>query len=59
MSIYLFYSYDNGFHYVETTTRQRKLDILSIMDKYGFRVKKPEKYDYGERITLLKNNMVQ
>lgn len=58
MSIYLFYSYDNGFHYVETTTRQRKLDILSIMDKYGFRVKKPEKYDYGERITLLKNNMV-
>ena len=28
------------------------------MDKYGFRVKKPEKYDYGERITLLKNNMV-
>ncbi len=58
MSIYLYYSYDNGFKFVESTTRQRKLDILSLMNKYGFRVKEPEKYDDGERITLLKNNMV-
>ena len=58
MSIYLFYSYDNGFKYVESTTRQRKLDILSLMNKYGFRLKKPEKYDNGERITIVKNKMV-
>lgn len=58
MSIYLYYSYDNGFLYVESTTRQRKLDILSLMNKYGFRVKQPEKYDNGERVTLLKNYMV-
>ena len=58
MSIYLYYSYDNGFNYVGSTTRQRKLDLLSLMDKYGFKVINPEKYDYGERITLLKNNMV-
>ena len=58
MSIYLYYSYDKGFVFVESTTTQRKLDLLSLMNKYGFRVKKPEKYDYGERVTLLKNNMV-
>ncbi len=58
MSIYLYYSYDKGFKYVESTTRQRKLDILSLMDKYGFKVKEPERYDNGERITLLKNKMV-
>lgn len=58
MSIYLYYSIDNGFPYAESTTRQRKLDLLSLMNKYGFRVKKPENYDYGERVTLLKNNMV-
>lgn len=58
MSIYLFYSYDNGFTYAESTTRQRKLDILSLMNKYGFKVKEPEKYDNGERITFYKNYMV-
>ena len=58
MSVYLYYSYDNGYSVIESTTRQRKLDILSLMNKYGFKVKKPEKYDNGERITLLKNNMV-
>ena len=58
MSVYLYYSYDNGFLFAESTTRQRKLDLLSLMDKYGFRVKNPEKYDYGERVSLLKNNMV-
>ena len=58
MSVYLYYSYDNGFTFVESTTRQRKLDILSIMNKYGFRVKQPEKYDDGEKTTLYKNNMV-
>ena len=58
MSIYLYYSYDTGFTYVESTTRQRKLDVLSLMNKYDFRVKQPEKYDNGERITLYKNNMV-
>ena len=58
MSIYLYYSYDAGFHFVESTTRQRKLDILSLMNKYGFRVKKPEQYENGERISLYKNNMV-
>ena len=58
MSIYLYYSYDKGFTYMETTTRQRKLDILSLMNKYGYRVKTPEKYDYGERMTIYKNNMV-
>ncbi len=58
MSIYLYYSYDNGFPFVESTTRQRKLDLLSLMNKYGFRVKDPEKYDDGEKITLVKNNMV-
>ncbi len=58
MSLYLYYSYDKGFTYVESTTRQRKLDILSLMNKYGFRVKEPEKYDNGERTTLYKNNMV-
>ena len=58
MSIYLYYSYDRGFIFVESTTRQRKRDILSLMNKYGFRVKHQEKYDYGERTTLHKNNMV-
>lgn len=58
MSTYLYYSCDKGFPYAESTTRQRKLDLLSLMNKYGFTVKKPEKYDYGERITLLQNNMV-
>ena len=57
MSIYLYYSYDNGFAFVESTTRQRKFDLLSLMNKYGFRVKTPEVYD-GERITMFKNNMV-
>ena len=58
MSIYLYYSYDNGFELIESTTRQRKLDILSIMHKYGFRVKNPEIYDNGSRITLFRNKMV-
>ena len=58
MSIYLYYSYDNGFTFVESTTRQRKFDLLSLMNKYGFRVKTPEVYDDGERITMFKNNMV-
>ncbi len=58
MSIYLYYSYDNGFSFVESTTRQRKLDVLSLMNKYGFRVKEPQNYDDGERITLYRNNMV-
>lgn len=58
MSVYLYYSYDRGFTFVESITRQRKLDLLSLMDKYGFRVKEPEKYENGERITLFKNNMV-
>ena len=58
MSIYLYYSYDKGFIYVESTTRQRKLDILSLMNKYNFKVNQPEKYDNGERISLFKNNMV-
>lgn len=58
MSVYLFYSYDNGFEVVESTTRQRKLDLLSLMNKYGFKVKEPEKYEDGERITMYKNNMV-
>ena len=58
MSIYLYYSYDNGFKYIESSTRQRKLDILSLMHKYGFRVKKPEDYDNGEKIVLVGNNMV-
>ena len=58
MSIYLYYSYDNGFTFVESITRQRKLDLLSLMSKYGFTVKNPELYENGERITLLKNNMV-
>lgn len=58
MSVYLYYSYDNGFIFAESTTTQRKLDLLSLMSKYGFRVKKPERYEHGERITLLKNNMV-
>ena len=58
MSAYLYYSYDRGFTFAESTTRQRKLDILSLMNKYGYRVKQSEKYDNGERITLFKNNMV-
>ena len=58
MSMYLYYSYDNGFRFIESTTRQRKLDVLSLMSKYGFRVKEPEKYNDGERITLFRNNMV-
>ena len=58
MSIYLYYSYDNGFDMVESTTRQRKLDLLSLMNKYGFTVKEPEKYEDGERITIYRNNMV-
>jgi hypothetical protein len=28
------------------------------MNKYGFRVKQPELYDNGNRITMYKNNMV-
>lgn len=58
MSLYLYYSYDNGFTLVESTTRQRKLDILSLMNKYGFRLKNPEKYDNGEKTILFNNNMV-
>ena len=58
MSVYLYYSYDKGFTYVESNTRQRKLDILSLMNKYNFSVKNPEKYDNGERISLFRNNMV-
>ena len=58
MSVYLYYSYDNGFNFVESVTRQRKLDILSLMDKYGFKVKNPEIYEDGERVSLFKNNMV-
>ena len=58
MSIYLYYSYDKGFKYIESSTRQRKLDLLSLMHKYGFRVKKPEDYDNGEKIVLVRNNMV-
>ena len=58
MSIYLYYSYDKGFKYIESSTRQRKLDLLSLMHKYGFRVKKPEDYDNGTKIVLVRNNMV-
>ncbi len=58
MSVYLYYSYDNGFTFAQSTTKQRKLDLLSLMNKYGFTVKKPEKYDNGERTTLLGNQMV-
>lgn len=58
MSVYLYYSYDNGFNNVESTTRQRKLDLLSLMNKYGFTVKESDKYEEGNRITLYKNNMV-
>ena len=58
MSAYLYYSYDKGFKLVESTTRQRKLDILSLMDKYGFRVKTLGLYENGERTTLCGNNMV-
>ena len=58
MSIYLYYSYDKGFTIVESITRQRKLDILSLMNKYGFRVKNPSNYNEGERISLFRNNMV-
>lgn len=58
MSVYLYYSYDNGFPYAESSTRQRKLDILSLMNKYGFKVKNARKYENGERITLYKNCMV-
>ena len=50
MSIYLYYSYDNGFTFVESTTRQRKLDILSLMNKYGFLVKRPEVYEYYSKL---------
>ena len=50
MSIYLYYSYDKGFKFIESSTRQRKLDLLSLMHRYGFRVKKPEDYDNGEKI---------
>ena len=58
MSIYLYYSYENGFSLIESTTRQRKLDVLSLMNKYGFQVKKPELYDFGERVSIFRNNMV-
>ena len=58
MSVYLYYSYDRGFAFVESVTRQRKLDILSLMNKYGFRVKQTEKYENGGKVTFLKNYMV-
>ena len=58
MSIYLYYSYDSGFSFVESTTRQKKLDILALMNKYGFTVKDPEKYHDGEMTAILKNKMV-
>ena len=58
MSIYLFYSYDNGYLSFETITKQRKLDLLYLMNKYGFRVKYPQLYENGDRITMYKNNMV-
>ena len=58
MSAYLFYSHDNGFDYMESTTRQRKLDLLSLMNKYSFNVKNPERYNNGERVSLAMNNMV-
>ena len=58
MSVYLYYSYDSGFYYVESKTRQKKLDILALMQKYGFRVNNPEAYDNGESTKAYKNNMV-
>ena len=58
MSAYLYYSYDNGFYMVNSTTKQRKLDILSLMNKYGFKVVNSEMYDNGERTTIYKNKMV-
>ena len=58
MTVYLYYSYDNGYNSVESTTRQRKLDLLSLMNKYGFEVENPALYDNGERITIYKNRMV-
>ncbi len=58
MSIYLYYSYDNGYYLVDSVTKQRKLDVLSLMNKYGFKLLNPEIYEYGNRTTIYKNSMV-
>lgn len=58
MSIYIYYSYENGYELIESSTRQRKLDVLALMHKYGFRVNKPKDYDNGEKIVIVRNNMV-
>ena len=58
MSIYLFYSHENWFISFESITRQRKLDLLYLMNKYGFKVKQSNLYDNGNRISMYKNNMV-
>lgn len=58
MSVYLYFSYDMGYRYIESITKQRKLDILSLMNRYGFMVSDSASYGGGERLTLNGNKMV-
>ncbi len=58
MSVYLYFSYDSGYHIIDSVTKQRKLDILSLMNRYGFMVADQDTYQNGERITVNGNKMV-
>lgn len=58
MSVYLYFSYDSGYRVIDSMTKQRKLDILSLMNRYGFEVANSSMYQGGERITINKNKMV-
>lgn len=58
MSVYLYFSYDSGYKVIDSVTKQRKLDILSLMNRYGFEVANSSLYQGGERVVINKNKMV-
>lgn len=58
MSVYLYFSYDSGYRVIDSVTKQRKLDVLSLMNRYGFEVANPGIYQGGERISVNGNKMV-
>lgn len=58
MSVYLYFSYDSGYMVIDSVTKQRKLDILSLMNRYGLEVANSDVYQGGERVTVNGNKMV-
>lgn len=56
MALYLYFCYENGYTSFKTCTTQRKLDILSVMNLFGFKVKNPEKYANGDSDKIIHNN---